>query len=133
MSEYVIDASALVDAIAKKDSAAEATAERIFEATGHAPHLIDAEVGDVLRQLVHRKEITAETALTALHALPNLVDFRYSHTRKLLGLAWELRHNISFYDGLYVALATVLDLPLLTGDVKLSKAPGLTCVVELIR
>lgn len=133
MSEYVLDASALVEAVAKKDSAAESTAERIFETTGHAPHLIDVEVGYALRRLALRKQISSETATTALHALPNIVDFRYPHTRRLLRLAWEFRNNITFYDGLYVALATVLDLPLLTGDVRLSKTPGLTCQIELIR
>ena len=49
-----------------------------------------------------------------------------------MALAWQSRHTVTFYDGLYVALATVLRVPLLTGDVKLSKAPGLSCVVELI-
>ena len=47
-------------------------------------------------------------------------------------LAWELRHVVSFYDGLYVALATMLDLPLLTSDARLAKAPGLPCRCELI-
>ena len=39
---------------------------------------------------------------------------------------------MSFYDGLYVALATMLDLPLLTSDIRLTKAPGLPCRYELI-
>ena len=46
--------------------------------------------------------------------------------------AWELRDNVSFYDGLYVALSERTDLALLTADVKLSEAPGPRCVVELV-
>ncbi|MGH3882079.1 MAG: type II toxin-antitoxin system VapC family toxin [Pseudonocardiaceae bacterium] len=46
--------------------------------------------------------------------------------------AWDLRHAITFYDGLYVALAAQLDLPLLTADIRLSKVPGLSCRVMLI-
>jgi predicted nucleic acid-binding protein len=43
-----------------------------------------------------------------------------------------LRDNLSCYDALYVALATRLDLPLMTGDRRLSEAPALLCTVELI-
>lgn len=61
-----------------------------------------------------------------------LVDRRYPHTGALGDLAWSYRHNLLFYDALYVALATRLRVPLLTCDVKLRNAPGLTCAVELV-
>jgi predicted nucleic acid-binding protein len=35
-----------------------------------------------------------------------------------------LRHNLSFYDGLYVALAEVLNAPLVTLDRRLARAAG---------
>lgn len=66
-------------------------------------------------------------------ALPGFVEHRYEQTGAIAKLAWQLRHTITFYDGLYVALAAVLGLPLLTADIKLSKAPGLSCAVELIK
>jgi predicted nucleic acid-binding protein len=47
-------------------------------------------------------------------------------------LAWTWRDDLSCYDALYVALATRLDLPLMTGDRRLSKAPGLHCAIQLI-
>ena len=50
----------------------------------------------------------------------------------LVERAWELRDNVSFYDGLYVALAEAMDAPLLTTDRKLAAAPGLRVRVELI-
>jgi len=49
-----------------------------------------------------------------------------------VGQALQLRHNVSFYDGLYVALAEAMDVPLLTADRKLARAPGLRAQVELI-
>ncbi|WP_282778830.1 PIN domain-containing protein [Nocardia sp. CC201C] len=61
-----------------------------------------------------------------------LVDERYAHRGWLSVEAWKLRHTVTFYDALYAALAARLDLPLLTSDAKLSKAPGLPCRVELI-
>jgi predicted nucleic acid-binding protein len=62
-----------------------------------------------------------------------VIDHRYAHTGPIVDLAWGLRHTITFYDALYVALATVLEVPLLTADVRLSKAPGLSCAVEVLR
>ena len=61
-----------------------------------------------------------------------LIDHRYPHTGPLGELAWTWRHNLSFYDALYVALAVALDLPLMTADVRLSRAPGLPGVIELV-
>ena len=50
----------------------------------------------------------------------------------LADLAWTWRDNLSFYDTLYVALAVRLDVPLVTGDGRLSRAPGSPCSIELI-
>jgi predicted nucleic acid-binding protein len=52
--------------------------------------------------------------------------------RHLIDRAWELRDDVSFYDGLYVALAEALDAPLVTLDGTLSRASGLRTEVELI-
>lgn len=50
----------------------------------------------------------------------------------LLGRAWELRDNLSFYDALYVALAERLDAPLITFDARLAAAPGHAAEVVLL-
>lgn len=130
--EFVVDAVAVADALTRKDAVGIALAQRITESTCHAPHLIDAEVGHVLRRVERLGEITEEVAVTGLRALATLIDERYAHTGWLAAEAWQLRHTVTFYDGLYVALAARLDMPLLTGDVRLSKAPGLPCRVEVI-
>jgi predicted nucleic acid-binding protein len=36
----------------------------------------------------------------------------------------DLRHNVTAYDAMYVALAEALDLPLLTDDGKFAGTPG---------
>jgi predicted nucleic acid-binding protein len=132
VSDYVVDASAVVAALGRRDAAGIALRSRIRQASCHAPHVIDVEVGETLRRGLRRAEITEETARTALWALASLVDHRYPHPGRMSNLAWELCDVVSFYDGLYVALATMLDLPLLTSDIKLTKAPGLPCRFELI-
>ncbi len=37
---------------------------------------------------------------------------------------WELRHDLTVFDAEYVALAEALDVPLLTGDTRLSTWAG---------
>jgi predicted nucleic acid-binding protein len=130
--EIVVDAVAVADALTRKDAVGIAYSHRIVSSTCHAPHLIDAEVGQVLRRVERCGQISAESAATGLRSLTTMIDLRYEHHGWLATQAWELRHNVSFYDALYVALAAKLDIPLLTGDVRLSKAPGLPCQVELI-
>lgn len=132
MPEYVVDAAAVVSALGRKDSVGIAAHKLIADATCHAPHLLDAEVGHVLRRGERTGEISEQIARTALRALPEMIDHRYPHAGRLAALAWDLRHTITFFDALYVALAAVLDVPLLTADVRFSKAPGLSCRVILI-
>ncbi|MFE3546039.1 type II toxin-antitoxin system VapC family toxin [Nocardia sp. NPDC059177] len=104
----------------------------IETATCHAPHLIDAEVGNVLRRHERKELIDPATAAIGLRMLATMIDRRYAIHGWLSEEAWQLRHTITFYDGLYAALAARLDVPLLTSDAKLSRAPGLPCRVELI-
>jgi len=46
---------------------------------------------------------------------------------------WDLRENLSSYDAAYVALAELLDAPLLTTDARVGLVPGLPCAVEVLR
>lgn len=132
MKDCVLDASALVLALTGKTPAADTLRAALPGVRTHAPHLIDAEVGDVLR----RHELTGQLddleTRTALWAAHSLVDLRYPHTGSLAGRAWGLRHNLSFYDALYAGLAAFLGAPLLTCDAKLTGAPDLPCETELV-
>jgi predicted nucleic acid-binding protein len=106
---------------------------RILSSAGAlwAPHVIDAEVGHVLRRGTLAGDLSASAASAALDRLVNVPLQRVPH-RALLMRAWSLRANLSFYDALYVALAERLRLPLLTLDARLAGAPGLRTSVEVI-
>ncbi|MFI1238930.1 type II toxin-antitoxin system VapC family toxin [Nocardia salmonicida] len=130
--EYVIDASAASTALLRKDAVGAAVGRLIENSTCHAPHLIDAEVGNVLRRHERKELIDPTTAAIGLRMLATMIDRRYAHHGWLSEEAWKLRHTITFYDGLYAALAARLDIVLLTSDAELSRAPGLPCRVELI-
>ncbi len=132
MTDYVVDASALVFALTGKGADASAHRARLPATRRHAPHLIDAEIGNVLRRLERAGRISTEEADTAVVVAGSLVDHRYPHIGALARRAWDLRHNLSFYDGLYAALAGYLGIPLLTADERLSRAPGLPCKTVLV-
>lgn len=46
---------------------------------------------------------------------------------------WELRSTITPYDASYVAIAEILNVPLLTCDARLANAPGPTCDFILLQ
>lgn len=132
MTSYVIDASALINAVAGESRADLTLRGRLQTATCHAPHLIDAELGQTLRRLVRAGRLTNADATGALASGERFVGSRHAATGDLARAAWSLRDNVSFYDALYASLAVQLDLPLLTADEKLVNAPGLPCEVELV-
>lgn len=127
---FVIDASAMVIALLGRSAEAAAIRQRLGSEVCHAPHLIDAEVGNVLRRHVLRGDLAAADAEALLHASAPLVDHRYEMTHALAQAAWSLRQNVSFYDALYVALAAALAVPFMTADNRLWRAPGLGYSVE---
>ena len=76
-----------------------------------------------------------------MNLLHEMKAVRYPHA-SLAARIWELRENLTAYDAGYVALAEVLDAPLLTTerdllkastDLRLAQAPGVRAAVELYR
>lgn len=130
--DCVIDASALVMALVGKTDAAGVLSQRLSTMHLHAPHLIDAEVGNVLRRHERGGRISVREARSALEACQLVVAHRHPHDGSLVAEAWAMRDNLSFYDALYVALAERLGVPLITADARISRAPQLRCQVELV-
>lgn len=97
----------------------------------HAPHVIDLEVASALRRLETAGTLGADDGGRILRALGKADLHRHPH-RPLLSQIRALRGNLSPYDAVYVALADVLQAPLVTTDRRLANAPRLPCVVELV-
>jgi predicted nucleic acid-binding protein len=129
----VLDASVLVEYLTGGEHG-EASRRQIRATPGWlwAPHLVDAEVGHALRAEVRAGEISARKARQVLADMMEMRLQRVSH-HLLAERAWELRENLSFYDALYVALAEALEVPLLTLDSRLAKAPGVKAEIELVQ
>jgi predicted nucleic acid-binding protein len=127
----VIDASVAVDLLLQNQPNAEAIAARLQDESIAAPHLLDVEVGQVLRRLVRARTITPQYASSALEDLAVMPIARHPHTA-LLVEAFSLRDNVSFYDAMYLALAAQLEAPLLTSDRAIARLRRLLVDVELI-
>lgn len=131
MTVIVVDASVLATALGDDNTDGDVARTRLMEETLAAPELIDLEVSSVLRRLVRVGSLPprrAELALSDLMALP----LRRVPHRALLPRCWDLRDNLTIYDAAYVALAEALDVTLVTSDVRLSRAPGPRCPVEVL-
>jgi predicted nucleic acid-binding protein len=85
----------------------------------------------VLRRYVQERIITASRGEEALEDLHDLPLHRYPHDM-LMPRAWELRAVLTAYDAVYVALAELLDAPLVTSDRKIALASGHRATVEVI-
>ena len=128
----VLDASVVLELLLNT-AAGRSVANRIQrpEESLHVPHLLDVEVAQVLRRYVQHGVLSAERGRQSLTYLRQLDVTRYAH-EALLQRMWALRENLTAYDAAYVALAEVLNAPLLTRDAKLAAAPGVQARVELV-
>ena len=129
----VLDASAVLELVLRTP-AGKRVAERIEspDETLHAPHLIDLEVAQVLRRYEAGRTLSPSRAQEALEDYRSLDLTRYPH-EIFLRRIWELRRNVTAYDGVYLALAEVLDAPLLTADQRLASTSGHRVRVEIVR
>lgn len=129
MTAVVVDASALVAALTDAGPAGAWVAETIADRHLVAPDLAPVETANVLRRLEHAGHLTTVEASLAhadLLALPvELWPYAILGPR-----AWQLRRSFTAYDAMYVALAELVDAPLVTLDIRLARSAGSTAVVQ---
>lgn len=128
----VVDASVIVTALADDGDDGDRARGRLRDERLIAPHLIDLEVVSAWRRLAAAGDLDERRAQLALEDLRALRMERVPH-RPLLPRCWELRDKLTAYDAVYVALAEVLNVTLLTADARLAGASGSSCEIELIR
>lgn len=95
-----------------------------------APHLMPAEVTNVVRRSLasgRLDPVSSGLALARLSELPvELFPFAPFAER-----VWALRANVTSYDAWYVAVAEAVGSPLATLDRRLAVAPGPRCLFSL--
>ncbi len=127
----VVDASVLATALSDDRADGLRPRSRLAGERLSAPDLVDIEVTSVFRRLCAAKQLEAERANQALADLAAIRLDRVSH-RLLIARCWELRHNLTVYDGAYVARAEILGATLVTADAKLVRATGPQCTFDVL-
>jgi predicted nucleic acid-binding protein len=128
----VVDASIASEVLLSR-SGADAALERLFGRTEvlHAPQLFEVEVAHVIRGAWLEKEISDEAGEMAISFLRAFPIELHPHGH-LLDRVWALRQNVTAYDAVYVALAELLDIPLITRDRRLARSSGHSARIEYI-
>lgn len=129
----VADASVVAELLLRAGSrAGESLAARFADREAVcAPHLLDVEIGQVIRRFVLRGEMPVGRGAVAIEDLADLPIRRFPHT-ELLPRAFALRSDVTMYDGIYLALAEALDAPLVSCDTALAEVPGCSATVEIL-
>ena len=122
----VVDASVLVAALIDTGPDGTWALELLSEEPLAAPHLMPAEVTNILRRAVLAGEVSDRHATGAHRDLGDLRVALFPY-EAVATRVWELRGNVTAYDAWYVALAELLGAPLATLDAKLANAPGPRC------
>jgi predicted nucleic acid-binding protein len=123
----VLDGSAAIRAVSRRPKR---LIERLAREDLHAPHLLDLEVLNGLHGLVRGRKLSSEMASYACAEYLELSVTRYPH-EPLTWRIWALRDNLTAYDAAYVALAELLEAPLLTCDARLTAGAASTVRIEL--
>jgi predicted nucleic acid-binding protein len=117
----VLDASAAIELLIEGSLAGSIRQDLLSRNdTIIVPHLLDIEVLSGLRRLASSRRLDGQRMGYLLSELADLPAMRCPHT-PLLQRVWELRHNFTAYDAVYIAMAEATDSVLYTCDQKLCK------------
>lgn len=128
MTLLVVDASALVAMLTDAGDAGAAVADAVGTSTLAAPELLPFEAGNVLRRLELAGQLARETSALAHGDLLDLPVELWPYAATAAA-AWRLRGSLTIYDASYVALASQLDVPLVTIDQRLARSASKACQV----
>ncbi len=128
MSQVVLDASAAVAVLLDAGPAGEWATSAVAGGDPAAPHLLLFEASNIIRRHDVAGLISTDQAAQAHADLLELAIGLWPY-ELLAGRVWALRANLSAYDASYVALAELLEAPLVTLDQRIGNAPGVRCEV----
>ncbi|MDR0482704.1 MAG: type II toxin-antitoxin system VapC family toxin [Cellulomonadaceae bacterium] len=127
----VVDACVVANALVDDHAAGNAARARLRGEELAAPDLVMVETAAVLRGLWLSRQISQERHSEAVIALETL-PMELAPTRLFLKRGYSLRHNVTSYDSCYIALAEILQCPLVTADARMAQTPGATCNFEVL-
>ncbi|ULE35598.1 PIN domain-containing protein [Mycobacterium sp. IDR2000157661] len=125
----VIDASVMVDLLARTDDRYPAVRARLANTVMHAPAHFDAEVLSALGRMQRAGVLTVAQVDVALSELSQAPMTRHDLAPLLVG-AWARRETLRLTDAFYVELADTADFVLLTTDQRLARAWPLADAID---
>ena len=125
MTAVVLDASASVELLLGTPAGERIRAQVPQGADWWVPEHYFVEVAGALRRALIRRAAPEAQILEAFARFA-AAPLRRVQVRPLLPDAWRRRGNLTVADALYVALAEHLGAALVTADLNLVRAPGLT-------
>ena len=132
MSACVVDSSAWVSAVLGSDERGERVVDQLemFD-EWWAPEAFDLEVLYALRGNLIRGSMSMRDFIDQANQLIGVPIERMPTTSVNMRIA-SLAPSVSTYDAAFVAVAELLDAPLLTTDARLARAPGPRCEFLLV-
>jgi predicted nucleic acid-binding protein len=127
----VLDASAAVWLVLDPAERGEQVAMTLGTRRLAAPALLPFEVANVIRRRCLAGFIAEGQGRLALAGLREL-PLELWPWEALADQVWTMRESITAYDASYVALAALLDAPLITADKALAQVAGRWCGVESV-
>jgi len=125
----VVDASTVVAALIDAGHHGQWAVARMQGERLAAPHILHAEVANVLRRSEFAGDISEDVAGLAYSDLLDLAVDLYPF-EPFAERVWALRRTVTAYDGWYVALAESIGASVATLDTRLAAAPGPECGFE---
>lgn len=122
----VVDASLIVAALVDTGEDGRWAESLLAGEALAAPHLMPVEAANILRRAALSGDISADVASLAHRDLLDLRVELFPYN-PCAARVWELRENVTSYDGWYVAVAELLEAPLATLDTHVANAPGPHC------
>ena len=121
MAAFVVDASAMVRLMGIGPGVERFAGLFSSNDERHAPELLDVEVLAAIRHALLLGTVSEGRAADLVADQVDAPVRRHRHL-PLLPRAYELRRNVSIADGVYVALAERLGVPIVTADARLARA-----------
>ena len=129
-STLVVDASAVVALLVDQGAAGRWVAGQVAGQVLIAPDLLPFDVANALRRQVRAGLLHADRA-TAAHRAMVAVHAELWPYAPLSRRVWALRDQLSSYDAAYVAVAELVDAPLITLDTRLARGVSAECEIRV--
>jgi len=127
-----VDASALADWLLQTPGRSVAVAAELEgQEDLHTLDFASLEVASVVRRMLLAGDLTPIRGGEVLDDMASAPLVRHPST-PLIPRVWELRATHSAYDAAYVALAEILEVPLVTTDAALARSHGHAAHIRLV-